>query len=95
MVAAIHEHLEDVRIRGVAAGLHLLLDLPAHVDEDRLVAAAAARRVRVYGGRAYHATPGSAPPSLLLGYGGVGERGMDRGIRALADAVQEVGRARA
>jgi GntR family transcriptional regulator/MocR family aminotransferase len=93
MVAAIHEHLEDVRIRGVAAGLHLLLDLPAHVDEDRLVAAAAARRVRVYGGRTYHATPRSAPPSLLLGYGGVGERGMDRGIRALADALQEVGRA--
>jgi len=92
MVAAIQTHLPDVRIRGIAAGLHLLLDLPGHVDEDRLVAEAATRRVRVYGGRAYHAAPGKAPPSLLLGYGGVGERGMDRGIRALAEAFHEAGR---
>jgi GntR family transcriptional regulator/MocR family aminotransferase len=92
MVAAIEAHLPDVRIRGIAAGLHLLLDLPRYIDEERLVAAAAERRVRVYGGRAYHATPADAPPSLLLGYGGVGERGMDRGIRALAEAFLEARR---
>jgi GntR family transcriptional regulator/MocR family aminotransferase len=92
MVAAIHEHLARVRILGVAAGLHLLLELPTHLDEDGVVAAASARRVRVYGGRVYHAAPSSAPPSLLVGYGGVGERGMDRGIRALAEAIHEVGR---
>jgi GntR family transcriptional regulator/MocR family aminotransferase len=92
MVSALRDHLPDMVIRGVAAGLHLLLDLPGDLDEDQVVAAAAERRIRVYGGKVYHADRANAPPSLLLGYGGVGERGMARGIGALAEAVGEARR---
>ncbi|NUW35313.1 PLP-dependent aminotransferase family protein [Nonomuraea sp. SMC257] len=40
LVRALAEHLPEVRVRGIEAGLHAHLDLPAGWDEERVVAVA-------------------------------------------------------
>src|SRR6201991_801978 len=47
LVAAIERELPGCSVDGVAAGLHLLLRLPPDADEDKIVAALEARRIRV------------------------------------------------
>lgn len=86
LVAALDEHLGDrVRYSPVAAGLHVMIYANSAVDEGRLVRDAAARGVRVYGGAPYHLER-PAPPSLLLGFSGLGETEIVEGVRRLASA---------
>ena len=68
LLEAIATTLPDARVRGIAAGLHVLLELPGGVDEAAAVESAAAAGVRVQGLRDFtRAHPG--PPALVLGYG--------------------------
>ena len=61
LVAEVRRHVPQARVTGVAAGLHALLELPAGVDEDDIVARAAARHdLALEGLRPYRADPG--PP---------------------------------
>src|SRR5262249_47800478 len=70
LVAALRRHAPGLRVHGVAAGLHLLVELDPDADERGVIAAAAGLSVGVYGVRAHRARyPG--PPALLLGYGNV------------------------
>ena len=86
LLKAIVEHLPGLAVEGVAAGIHVLLRLPAGCD-DRAVAAAAGRRgVRV--------TPLSrfgisrpAGPGLVIGYGRITELALEGAVAALAGAV--------
>ena len=74
LVAAIRQHVPQVRVTGVAAGLHALLELPAGVDEDEVIARAAARHdlaldgLRRYGPPPSGAAPGANRPALVIGY---------------------------
>jgi len=68
---------------GVAAGLHLCVRLPADTDERRLVELARDRGVYVEGAAWHWADPASAPPALVLGYGGLGEAAIHRGLAVL------------
>ncbi len=79
LVAEVRRHVPQARVTGVAAGLHALLELPAGVDEDDIVARAAARHdLALEGLRPYRADPGppgSSPPgsgphgpALVIGY---------------------------
>jgi len=74
LVAAIRQHVPQVRVTGVAAGLHALLELPAGVDEDEVIARAAARHdlaldgLRRYGPPPSTAAPGPNRPALVIGY---------------------------
>jgi len=88
MVAALRASLPDAEIRGVAAGTHLLVELPRSVDERALVDAAARAGIRVYAGRIYHSKPERARPSLLLGYGSILDEDIPLGIRELAALVR-------
>ncbi|MFL5845317.1 MAG: PLP-dependent aminotransferase family protein [Solirubrobacteraceae bacterium] len=89
LAEALAEHLPQATLRGVAAGLHAQVDLPAGSDERAIVAAAAKRGVRVERLAHHRFTPG--PPALLLGYGALSEQGIRRGIEALAQAIADVG----
>jgi GntR family transcriptional regulator/MocR family aminotransferase len=73
--------------QGEAAGLHLYLTLPDHVDEHELARAAHARGVLLELGSWHWAASGSAPPSLVLGYGSVGEPAIRRAIKVIADSI--------
>lgn len=85
LVAALEERLGGrIKVSTVAAGLHVMLFLEPHVDEARLVVAAAARGVRVNPGAPYHLER-PAPPSLLLGFSGLDADAIAEGVRRLAE----------
>jgi GntR family transcriptional regulator/MocR family aminotransferase len=84
LLGGLRAHLPQARVRGVAAGLHLLVELPAGTDD-----VAFAERVRETGVLVHPLTwhrllPG--PPGLVMGYAA---NPPDR----LADAAARIGRA--
>jgi GntR family transcriptional regulator/MocR family aminotransferase len=87
MVASLDRHLPGLPIRGVAAGLHLLLDLPDGSDEAGIQDAARSRGIRVRGARQHYARSSSAKPGLLLGYGAIGEENIGPAVRLLASML--------
>ena len=89
LVAALGAHLPAARVHGVAAGLHLMIELPPDVDEAALVAAAARRSVAVYGVGVHRARGRASPPALVLGYGAMSERAIAAGVLRLAAARED------
>ena len=86
LVAALARHLPQATITGAAAGLHLVVELPAGSHETRTAAAARERSVAV---EALHSTctvVAPRPPTLLLGYAAQPQAALER-------AAAELGRA--
>jgi GntR family transcriptional regulator/MocR family aminotransferase len=77
-------HLPGMVLRGVAAGLHLTVELPAGINESALVEQAAKHGIRVHGLRAYRARRGREAPAILLGYCQLSERNLVQGATKLA-----------
>jgi GntR family transcriptional regulator/MocR family aminotransferase len=94
LTVALHKRLRTLPIHGVAAGLHLMIELDAELDEKAVAAAAARRSVRVCGARAYRANPRLGPPALVVGYGGICESEILEAVRQLAFAIDECRRLR-
>jgi GntR family transcriptional regulator/MocR family aminotransferase len=86
-VAAISEFLPAATIRGVEAGLHVYVELPSGRDEQGLVDGARAKGVLVEGGGWHWADQASAPPSLVIGYGSMGEEAIRRGVAVLGGVL--------
>jgi GntR family transcriptional regulator/MocR family aminotransferase len=86
LVAALARHLPGWAPTGVSAGLHLVVPLPADLDEQRVVAAARSRGLGLSGLSEHRMTPG--PPALLLGYGRIAEPAIERGVDTLADSLR-------
>jgi GntR family transcriptional regulator/MocR family aminotransferase len=91
LVRALAERLPTARVRGIAAGLHAVVELPPGSSEEAVVAEAAAREVRVYAMGGYHAGGRSDVPALVLGYAALSEPAIRSGIAVLADAVDATG----
>jgi GntR family transcriptional regulator/MocR family aminotransferase len=87
LAAALAEHLPGLRVQGVAAGLHVLLELPPDLDDEDVAAAAARRAVRVEPVSRY-AVALRHPPGLVVGYGRVHESAIEPAVAALAAAVR-------
>ena len=94
LVAALRMQLPRLRLRGVAAGLHLMIELANDVDEQAVLAAAARRSIRVYGLSAFRARPLAAQPGLVVGYGGLSESSVREAVRQLTAALAECGEPR-
>jgi GntR family transcriptional regulator/MocR family aminotransferase len=60
--------IPGVRVSGIAAGLHALVELPPGSSEHDVVAAAAARGLALEGLEAYAAASHDRGPALVLGY---------------------------
>jgi GntR family transcriptional regulator / MocR family aminotransferase len=69
----------------VAAGLRLVVHLPAGTDEHAVLERARARGVGLSGLAEHRIAPG--PPALLLGYGRITEPAIEAAVRALADSL--------
>ncbi|MBA2348303.1 MAG: PLP-dependent aminotransferase family protein, partial [Solirubrobacterales bacterium] len=67
VLAALATAVPAARVHGVAAGLHVLVELPAGSDEATLVAVAEQHGVRFYG-LARHCAGAPPFPGLVLGY---------------------------
>ena len=88
MVRALADHLPGARVAGIAAGLHILLHLPAGTDAAAVVRRAAAARVRVANLDTYRFRPLTEAPGLVLGYGNLADHQVDDAVGRLATAVR-------
>lgn len=79
--------LPGLRIRGVAAGLHLILELPEGAQETRVAVAAKSRGILVRGIGAYRARGDAGTPALLLGYCRLADGDVFHCARLLAESI--------
>ncbi|MGW4380803.1 MocR-like pyridoxine biosynthesis transcription factor PdxR [Kitasatospora sp. NPDC004531] len=87
LVEALSRCLPQARPRGVAAGLHLYVDLPDGADEQAVADAALRRGVRVATVAPGRLAPGD--PAIALGYAGVAEQRLREAAALLGAAVRE------
>jgi GntR family transcriptional regulator/MocR family aminotransferase len=87
LLAALRNRLPDLEPAGIAAGLHLVAHLPEHLDEERVVEAAADRGLAVYGIAPYRISP-PGPAGLIFGYATLSERELTEGVEILAAAIE-------
>jgi GntR family transcriptional regulator/MocR family aminotransferase len=86
MVEALAASLPEATVRGIAAGLHVTVELPATADEARIVAAARGRGIALAAMGDYW-SGGHYPPTLILGYSQMTESRLRAGVAELAQAV--------
>jgi GntR family transcriptional regulator/MocR family aminotransferase len=87
LVHALAEELPEARVEGIAAGLHATVRLPDGDDEQAIAEEAGRRRVAIEVMAEYRSGTGGAP-TLLLGYGQIGEPSIRPGVAALAEAIR-------
>jgi GntR family transcriptional regulator/MocR family aminotransferase len=87
LVDALAVHAPVVELRGLAAGIHAVAVLPSTADERAIALAAAERSVGLYPMSNYDDRPADRPPQLVLGFGGLTEAAIARGIAAIADLL--------
>lgn len=87
LVAAL-SGVPGVELRGVAAGLHLVVELPEGVDARLVSDFAAEAGVRVPGLADYRSAPG--PGGLVMGYAHLSESQLSRGAETIAEAIARV-----
>lgn len=88
LTAALAAHVPELGVKGVAAGLHVLLQLPPEVDDARVAAEAAQDGIRVEPlSRFALERPASG---LVIGYGRVHEAALEPAVVGLASAIRRV-----
>jgi GntR family transcriptional regulator / MocR family aminotransferase len=90
LVAAVRARLPECTLSGVAAGLHLVLQLEPATPAAEVVSRAAANGVRVADLDAYRLQPDPSSPALVLGYGNLPDGAVDPAASLLAAAVSSV-----
>jgi GntR family transcriptional regulator / MocR family aminotransferase len=88
IVEEIGKALPEAKVRGVAAGLHIPVELPNEWDEEAIVDSARARDIALVAmGPSWIGARGG-PPTLLVGFGQLPRPTIGAAVRALADAVR-------
>ncbi|HEX3545005.1 MAG TPA: PLP-dependent aminotransferase family protein [Mycobacterium sp.] len=82
-LSSIATSLPDAVPSGVAAGLHVYLQLPNWCDELSLIEAARTRGLLVEGASWHWSDPSTAPPALVIGYGAISEPAIRDGLAIL------------
>ncbi|GAB2605471.1 PLP-dependent aminotransferase family protein [Streptomyces capparidis] len=89
LVGALARHFPDARVRGVAAGLHLIARFPGLREADLAsLAGAAGVRLRPLSDYTVAARPAPDAAELVLGYAHLAPGEIDGAVRALAEAVR-------
>jgi GntR family transcriptional regulator / MocR family aminotransferase len=88
LVQALAEALPETSVRGVAAGLHVTVQLPDSDNEQAIREEARARRVELETMSDYRPDAGDRPPALLLGYAQMPEPAIRAGVHELTAAVR-------
>jgi GntR family transcriptional regulator / MocR family aminotransferase len=87
LVQALGRQLPGCSISGVAAGLHLVVDLAPGTNAAGVVARAARRGVRVVSLSTYRAAA-EQREALVLGYGNLDDRAVEQAVQELVAAVR-------
>jgi GntR family transcriptional regulator/MocR family aminotransferase len=90
LLAELDAHFPQIRPSGEAAGLHLLLRLPAGLDPETVADAAAGHGIQLEPAAEHWTDRDAAPPALLIGYGGLREGMLGHGIAALGDELRDM-----
>jgi GntR family transcriptional regulator/MocR family aminotransferase len=88
MIETLAAELPDAVVHGIAAGLHVTVELPPTDDEAAISREADLRHIALSTMRDYRPAPTGLPPTLILGYSQVSETRIRSGIRELAAAVR-------
>jgi GntR family transcriptional regulator/MocR family aminotransferase len=88
LVRTLADEIPEGRVAGTAAGLHILLHLPAHTDTSAVVHAAAAKGLSVSDLDDYRTEP-SKDRALVLGYGNIGDTEIPTAVTLLRDSIQD------
>jgi len=86
LMGAIREFLPIATPAGIAAGLHVTLQLPNCIDEVKVCEAVARRGVAIEGIGKYRLS-GKGAPALLLGYGSASEASLRAAVRIIGDVI--------
>ena len=92
LASAVTEHAPGLRLVGLEAGCHAVLELPEGAAEDDVVQSALRRAVRVYGLSRYRVnaprvSEANVPAALVLGFGNVNEERIRRGVELLGEVL--------
>ncbi|QQK81492.1 PLP-dependent aminotransferase family protein [Salicibibacter cibi] len=89
LIAAIHQELgKRVTVIGDQSGLHILLEVHNNMSEEELIKAAEKHNVNVYPTSIYYEKKENhSSPLLLLGFGGLSETEIKKGIIQLKKAL--------
>lgn len=85
LLEALAEHLPTVRVRGVAAGLHVLATLPEGVDDAAVATAALEAGIAVHPLSRHR--EGEGPPGLVIGYAATTPDRLREAVRRLAPLI--------
>ena len=86
LLSALARELPDWRPLPTGAGLHVLVELPAELDEPAVLTAAARRGVGLEG-LSLHSYTGDCGPGLVLGHASMAEPAIERGVRLVREAL--------
>jgi GntR family transcriptional regulator / MocR family aminotransferase len=90
LIEALAENLPGAEVRGVAAGLQVLVMLPPGSDEAGVVASAFAQGVALVGLSEYSLGGKMPEPALVVGYANATESAIVRGVAEIARSVELV-----
>ncbi len=90
LIAALAAAVPDVRVAGIAAGLHALVRLPGGVAERDVVTRAAARGLAVHGLATTQAGEQDLGPALIVGYATPPPYAFSTAVARLCAALREV-----
>ncbi len=88
LVGALADALPEARVTGVAAGLHVTVELPAGGEETAIRDGARAARIELSTMGEFGLPSAGRAPALVLGYAQMAEPAIRAGVRELAQAVR-------
>jgi GntR family transcriptional regulator / MocR family aminotransferase len=88
VVSLLGELLQDHRVRGIAAGLHVVLEMPSPAAASAVQADAEEAGIVVETLEQHAFADYVGPAGLLIGYGGLPEPSLEEAIRRLAKIVR-------
>ena len=87
VIASLTKNLPELRVEGIAAGLHLVLRTPPGIDDCAIARDAKSAGINVAALTSFRIKPG-ASGGLVIGYGRVRESAIEPAVRELAAAVR-------
>jgi len=82
LLASLAQALPGLAVRGAAAGLYVVLELPERLDETAVVAAAESRGIALEG-------RGAGGPALVIGFAGLAAAAVAPAVAALAASIED------
>jgi GntR family transcriptional regulator/MocR family aminotransferase len=87
LLTALRETTPQLHARGIAAGLHIVLELPAGLTEAEILGAAEERSIGLYGLEFFRHGPHRHGPALVIGYGTPADHNFEACVAAVTSLL--------